>query len=94
MSRPCAYAGGNSTETFGIEFHGVLEGKEQYDAIRTVWGTEIQVSEPRILVPGILRDTAGKNASRIAEYIANQLKEDELGEQLTMSEIGPFTGGK
>jgi len=39
-------------------------------------------------------DTAGKNASRIAEYIANQLKEDELGEQLTMSEIGPFTGGK
>ena len=39
-------------------------------------------------------DTAGKNASRIAEYIANQLKEDELGEQLTMSELGPFTGGK
>ena len=39
-------------------------------------------------------DTTGKNTSRIAEYIANQLKEDELGEQLTMSEIGPFTGGK
>ena len=54
VSRPCAYAGGDPAETFGIEFHGVLEGKEQYDAIRTVWGTEIQVSEPRILVPGIL----------------------------------------
>ncbi len=39
-------------------------------------------------------DTAGKNASRIAEYIANQLKEDQLDEQLTLSEIGPFTGGK
>ena len=26
-------------------------------------------------------DTAGKNTSRIAEYIANQLKEDESGEQ-------------
>ena len=39
-------------------------------------------------------DTAGKDASRIAEYIANQLKEDESGEQLTMSELGPFTSGK
>ena len=43
---------------------------------------------------GYYADTAGKNASRIAEYIANQLKEDQFGEQLTMSEIGPFTGGK
>ena len=30
----------------------------------------------------------------IAEYIENQLKEDEMGEQLTMSQYGPFTGGK
>ena len=37
-------------------------------------------------------DTTGKNTSRIAEYIANQLKEDESGEQLIMSELGPFTG--
>ena len=54
MSRPCAYAGGDSTKTVGIEFHGILEGKEQYDAVRTIRGTEVQVSEPRILVPGIL----------------------------------------
>ena len=39
-------------------------------------------------------DTVGKNESRIAEYIENQLKEDEMGEQLTMSQYGPFTGGK
>ena len=39
-------------------------------------------------------DTAGKNTSRIQEYIQNQLKEDEMGEQLTISELGPFTGGK
>ena len=43
---------------------------------------------------GYYVDTAGKNTSRIAEYIKNQLKEDQLGEQLTISEIGPFTGGK
>ena len=43
---------------------------------------------------GYYVDTVGKNTSRIAEYIKNQLKEDMLGEQLTMSEVGPFKGGK
>ena len=43
---------------------------------------------------GYYVDTVGKNRSRIAEYIKNQLKEDQMGEQLTMSEIGPFTGSK
>ena len=39
-------------------------------------------------------DTVGKNETRIAEYIKNQLKEDELGEQMTIASIGPFTGSK
>ena len=39
-------------------------------------------------------DTVGKNETRIAEYTRNQLKEDELGEQVTIASIGPFTGGK
>ena len=43
---------------------------------------------------GYYVDTAGKNASRIAEYIKNQLKEDEMGEQLTISGSSPFTGRK
>ena len=43
---------------------------------------------------GYYVDTAGKNAGRIAEYIKNQLKEDELGEQLTMPEGSPFKGGR
>ena len=33
---------------------------------------------------GYYVDTAGKNTSRIAEYIKNQLEEDKMGEQLTM----------
>lgn len=41
---------------------------------------------------GYYVDTVGKNESRIAEYIKNQLQEDQMGEQLTMSQIGPFTG--
>ena len=39
---------------------------------------------------GYYVDTTGKNTARIAEYIRNQLEEDQLGEQLTMSEVGPF----
>ncbi len=39
---------------------------------------------------GYYVDSTGKNTSRIAEYIRNQLKEDELGEQLTVSDRGPF----
>lgn len=38
--------------------------------------------------------TAGKNAGRIQEYIQNQLKEDALGEQLTISGASPFMGRK
>ena len=29
-------------------------------------------------------DTVGKNKQKIAEYIQNQLREDRLGEQMTM----------
>ena len=39
-------------------------------------------------------DTVGKNESRIAEYVRNQLKEDELGEQLRIPSDSPFTGRK
>ncbi len=39
---------------------------------------------------GYYVDTAGKKAGRIAEYIQNQLKEDELGEQLATPGATPF----
>ena len=39
-------------------------------------------------------DTVGKNESRIAEYMKNQLKEDGMGEQLRIPCSSPFTGGK
>ena len=39
---------------------------------------------------GYYIDTASKNASRIAQYIKNQLKEDEPGEQLTFVEKAPL----
>jgi len=44
---------------------------------------------------GYFVDTVGKNAKAIKEYISKQLKEDKLGEQLSLREyIDPFTGKK
>ena len=40
---------------------------------------------------GYYVDTVGKNTKKIAEYIANQLKEDKMVEQMSMSELlDPF----
>ena len=39
-------------------------------------------------------DIIGKSESRIAEYVRNQLKEDEMGEQLKIPSNSPFTGDK
>ena len=39
-------------------------------------------------------DTVGKNTKAISEYISHQLKEDELGSQLTLEELDPFTGNR
>ncbi len=40
-------------------------------------------------------DTTGKSTKRIAEYIQNQLKEDQVSDQMTLREFkDPFTGSK
>ena len=39
-------------------------------------------------------DTVGKNTKKITEYIQNQLKEDQVAEQLELDMEDPFTGTK
>ena len=75
-------------------FMGYLKGKSSTMLYEQFGELKYKYRSREFWCRGYYVDTAGKNASRIAEYIANQLKEDELGEQLTMSELGPFTGGK
>ena len=43
---------------------------------------------------GYYVDTTGKNTNKIKEYIANQIKEDQIAEQLTLENIDPFTGSR
>lgn len=42
---------------------------------------------------GYFVDTVGKNANKIQQYIANQLQEDKMADQISIKEyIDPFTG--
>ena len=43
---------------------------------------------------GYYVDTVGKNTKKIKEYVANQLQEDKLSEQLTMEYLAPVTGSR
>ncbi len=50
---------------------------------------------PKISVSGFMGFLKGKNKKKMKEYIRNQLKEDEMRDQITMKEyLDPFTGGK
>lgn len=73
-------------------FMGFLKGKSSI-MIYEKWGSmKYKYRNRQFWCRGYYVDTAGKNAKRIEEYIKNQLKEDELSEQLTFDTIDPFKG--
>ena len=73
-------------------FVGYLKGKSATMIYEQFGELKYKYRNREFWCKGYYVDTAGKNASRIAEYIQNQLKEDELGEQLTIVSHSPFTG--
>ena len=75
-------------------FMGYLKGKSSTMLYEQFGELKYKYRNREFWCKGYYVDTVGKNESRIAEYIENQLKEDEMGEQLSMSQYGPFTGGK
>ena len=75
-------------------FMGYLKGKSSTMIYEQFGELKYKYRNREFWCKGYYVDTAGKNASRIAEYIQNQLKEDELGEQLTIVSYSPFTGRK
>ena len=76
------------------KFMGILKGKSSLIIFQRWSNLKYKFGQRSFWCRGYYVDTVGKNTSRIAEYIANQLKEDQLGEQITISDVGPFTGGK
>ena len=75
-------------------FMGFLKGKSSL-MIYEKWGNmKFKYRNREFWCRGYYVDTTGKDAKRIQVYIQNQLKEDQLGEQLTFDTQDPFTGSK
>lgn len=75
-------------------FMGYLKGKSSL-MIYEKWGNmKYKYKNREFWCRGYYVDTVGKNTKAISEYISHQLKEDELGSQLTLAEPDPFTGSK
>jgi len=96
MYRPCTYVAGNPAkdEDAVLSFMGYLKGKSSL-MIFEKWGNaQYQYRNREFWCRGYYLDMVGKNAKKIATYIRNQLREDELAGQLTREDINPFMGSK
>ena len=75
-------------------FMGFLKGKSSL-MIYEKWGNmKYKYRNRQFWCRGYFVDTVGKDEKKIATYIQEQLKEDELSEQLTLNFEDPFTGSR
>ena len=73
-------------------FMGFLKGKSSL-MIYEKWGNmKFKYRNRQFWCRGYYVDTVGKNEKKIAEYISNQLKQDEMSEQLVLDFPDPFNG--
>lgn len=73
-------------------FMGFLKGKSSL-MIYEKWGNmKFKYRNRQFWCRGYYVDTVGKNEKKIAEYILNQLKQDEMSEQLVLDFQDPFNG--
>ena len=76
-------------------FVGFLKGKSSLIIFERHSNLKYKYGNRQLWCRGYYVDTAGKNAKKIAEYIQNQLKEDQIEDQMTLKEyIDPFTGSE
>ena len=72
-------------------FIGFLKGKSSLLIYQKYANMKFKYRDRTFWCRGYYVDTVGKNTQKIKEYIANQLKEDKLTEQMTIIEvIDPF----
>ena len=73
-------------------FMGYLKGKSSLQ-IYEKWGNmRYKYRNRQFWCRGYYVDTTGKNTQKIKEYIQNQLKDDQMVEQLTLNNEDPFKG--
>ncbi|WP_457942767.1 IS200/IS605 family transposase [Caproiciproducens sp. LBM24188] len=76
-------------------FVGFLKGKSTLIIFERHANLKYKYGNRTFWCRGYFVDTAGKNDKAIAEYIKNQLAEDQIEDQMTLKEyVDPFTGSK
>ena len=76
-------------------FVGFLKGKSSLLIHERHGNLKYKYGNRHFWCRGYYVDTVGKNAKKIEEYIKNQIKEDQIQDQLTFRELeNPFTGRK
>ena len=77
------------------QFMGYLKGKSTLMIFDRHSNLKYKYGSRHFWCRGYYVDTVGKNKQKIAEYIRNQLIEDEMMDQMTLKEyVDPFTGSK
>ena len=75
-------------------FMGFLKGKSSQMIYEKWANARYKYRNREFWCRGYYVDTVGKNTKKIQEYIQNQLKEDQVAEQLQLEFEDPFTGNK
>ena len=74
---------------------GFLKGKSSLMIFDRHANLKYKYGNRHFWARGYYVDTVGRNKKQIAEYIRNQLQEDEMADQMSIQEyIDPFTGNK
>ena len=77
------------------QFMGYLKGKSTLMIFDRHANLKYKYGSRSFWCRGYFVDTVGKNRKMIAEYIQNQLEEDNASDQMTLKEYrDPFTGSK
>ncbi len=77
------------------QFMGYLKGKSSLMIFDRHANLKYKYGNRHFWCRGYYVDTVGKNETKIAEYVRNQLQEDIMSDQISIKEyIDPFTGEK
>ncbi len=71
-------------------FMGYLKGKSSLMIYEKYGNMKFKYKNREFWCRGYYVDTVGKNTKKIQEYIAKQLEQDKLNEQLTLNFEDPF----
>ena len=92
MWRSFTYVDRDPAKNERIRIYGLLKGKNSQAIFEKCANARYKYRNRNFWCRGYNVDTVGKNMKKITEYIQNQLKEDQVAEQLELEFEDPFTG--